>query len=94
MASDRGEFGLAGEALEDVPSVEECAQKCELDERCFQYSYHDGICGIGMSVRYGDEKMPDEGGNWSSGWNLTRLATWISEQEPCGRITYPIQGPE
>jgi hypothetical protein len=93
QASDKGEFGKTGGVLKEAASFKECARSCEYDDHCFQYSHHGNKCHLGMSVRFGDAKLPDEEGKWSSGWNMTRLANWISQQVPCGNIEFPVQKP-
>ncbi|KAG9231123.1 hypothetical protein BJ875DRAFT_517942 [Amylocarpus encephaloides] len=91
QASDPGEFGQTGGVLKETASFEDCIQACEDDEKCFQYSHHGNKCHIGMSVRYGDKKKADDEGKWYSGWNMTRLADWISKQPHCDKIEFPVQ---
>jgi hypothetical protein len=91
QASDKGEFGKTGGVLKKTASFEDCALACVHDDGCFQYSHHGKRCHWGMSVRFGDEKSPDEEGKWSSAWNMTRLVDWISQQQPCGNVEFPMQ---
>ncbi|KAL2062592.1 hypothetical protein VTL71DRAFT_5664 [Oculimacula yallundae] len=88
LASERGDFGRTGGVQSEATSLEECTKACEIDEKCFQYSFHGHNCSIGRSVRFGREREPDKEGSWQSGWNLTRLADWSKEQPPCSNITF------
>ena len=83
LASDPGEFGKTGGVLVDVGSFEQCAEACQADVKCLQYSHHGNRCHIGMSVRLGYEKKADNEEIWQSGWHRTRLDDWISSQVPC-----------
>ncbi|TVY39000.1 hypothetical protein LOCC1_G006871 [Lachnellula occidentalis] len=91
VASDTGEFGKTGGVKSDAISFEDCAQACEANQDCFQYSHHGITCNIGMSVRLGYEKEADQEGTWRSGWNKTRLADWASKQPTCKTATFPKQ---
>ncbi|KAG9229918.1 hypothetical protein BJ875DRAFT_409922 [Amylocarpus encephaloides] len=91
LASDEGEFRKTGGVLSKTSSFEECAQACEDDEKCFQYSHHGKECYIGMSVRFGDTKEADNEGKCRSGWNMSRLSNWLSRQPVCERIEFPVQ---
>ncbi|TVY40953.1 hypothetical protein LSUB1_G003109 [Lachnellula subtilissima] len=91
VASDPGEFGKTGGVESNAASFEDCAQACEANKECFQYSHHGDICYIGMSVRLGYKKEVDQEGTWRSGWNKTRLADWASKQPICKSITFPKQ---
>ncbi|KAN0089971.1 glycosyltransferase family 31 protein [Hyaloscypha variabilis] len=82
LASDPGEFGKTGGVFVEAVSFEKCAQACEDDVKCLQYSHHGNRCHIGMSIRLGHKKV-DEEGIWQSGWNKTRLDNWISIQGHC-----------
>lgn len=91
LASDPGEFGKTGGVSVETPLFEECVRLCAADTNCFQYVHHGHTCYIGMSVRLGFKKEPDEEGIWRSGWNKTRLTEWISTQPVCDQITFPQQ---
>jgi hypothetical protein len=87
LASDPGEFGKTGGVAVEAGSFRECAQACEADPQCLQYVHHGQTCNIGMSVRRGHKKnKADMGGKWRSGWNITRLADWMSREDCIARL--------
>ncbi|EPE35713.1 hypothetical protein GLAREA_05050 [Glarea lozoyensis ATCC 20868] len=91
LAADKGEFGKTGGVKKVAATFEECKSACEGDEDCFQFSWHGGKCFVGRSVRFGEERIPDEGGEWTSGWSLTRLESWMGRQEGCDGVEWPGQ---
>jgi len=92
LAADPGEFGKTGGVSSNTTSFENCAQACEANRKCFQYSHHGQTCNIGMSVRLGYEKESDGEEIWRSGWNKKRLDRWVSRQPKCDHVTFPEQG--
>lgn len=43
-------------------------------------------------ITFGVKKNPGENGKqWHSTWNKTRIAAWVSEQSRCGTIKYPFE---
>lgn len=91
LSSDPGEFGKTGGVSSETATFEQCAQACEEDTNCFQYSHHGGTCQIGMSVRLGSERKADDDGIWQSGWHKTRLNDWAAKQPVCDEVIYPIK---
>jgi hypothetical protein len=90
MAWDKGEVGKSGGIEHDASTFEECAEACETDERCLQYQLHGRKCFLGLTVRHGRAKAPEDGQNWRSGWNENRIRSWVLQQPPCDDVKFPV----
>ena len=66
-------------------SFENCEAACaELDE-CFQFRYHDGVCGIGHTIKHGvmTGEEDDEEMSVYSGWRVDKIREWVKDQGDC-----------
>lgn len=86
-----GIFGLT-EGLEvEAGTFAECAQACDTNQKCFQYMHLNRTCSLGMSIRLGFERKPEDGKVWRSGWHKQRIAAWLRKQPSCNKIMFPSQ---
>ncbi|XXG96377.1 hypothetical protein Hte_002659 [Hypoxylon texense] len=77
-------------------SFEHCRKLCDSIAKCFQFSFHDGICAYSKSFTLGKpkptekmEKTEKDGQRWTSGWNVRRIQDWVEKQGSCKEPVWP-----
>lgn len=81
-----------GETIQDVKSSEECTDLCAKNEKCLQSKFDGWECKLGTNVfLMGVQKQPDESKTYESHWNTTRIAQWVKNHKPCGKLEFPYQ---
>ncbi|KAI1332861.1 glycosyltransferase family 31 protein [Xylariaceae sp. FL0255] len=91
-------------------SSENCAKVCESEpfkvdadddekrrnRRCFQYRWHDDVCCIASSFRFGKPRpKPEEDSKtkWTSGWYMEGINDWIDVMGSCDRPAWKTPEP-
>lgn len=67
-------------------SFEHCRRACEADGKCFQFSFGDGVCAFGESMKVG-KPVPGKGN--MAGWDVDKIQGWVAEHETCEEVLWP-----
>ena len=79
-------------AIGNMTTVEECRAACKAREDCLQSRFNGSECNLGTKkIMIGEKKQNKDGKQWHSSWNKTRIAEWVSKQDPCHDIKFPFQ---
>lgn len=81
-----------GSIVQDVSSAKECRDLCISHEKCFQSKFDGSDCTLGTKYfSMGYQKLPDGSQRWESYWNVTRIAKWVEDRQPCSKLEFPYQ---
>lgn len=67
-------------------SFEHCRRACEADAKCFQFSFGDGVCAFGESMKVG---APAPGKGNMAGWDVDKIKGWVEEHDSCPEVLWP-----
>lgn len=67
-------------------SFEHCRRACEADAKCFQFSFGEGVCAFGESMKVGG---PVPGKGHMAGWDVDKIKGWVGEHEKCEEVRWP-----
>jgi hypothetical protein len=77
---DLGEFEMSNKLYE---SYDRCSEGCKEDAACLQFSFTEGKCGFGASVKLGERRESKDGVSMRSGWHLDKIANFKAKNSPC-----------
>lgn len=81
----------------NATSAAECTAACDAEPKCLNSVYQAGYkgteCHLGTDkVMLGEDRREENGEEtWTSRWNTTRIAEWVTEQDACENIQWPSQ---
>lgn len=85
-----------GEYTEDEKqahlSFDHCRKACEMQDKCMQFNYGKGICGLSTAVRFGNPaQVNDKDSYWNmkAGWMVERIKKWAKDHDNCGPVKFP-----
>ncbi|KAF9889496.1 hypothetical protein FE257_007206 [Aspergillus nanangensis] len=78
-------FSSEGSEVEvfEADTVEDCAEECDLDILCLQFSIHNGTCSTSHAVMRGVARQ-----GVRSGWMESRIRARVSEIDSCPETEY------
>ena len=68
-------------------SFEDCGKACVEQDRCFQYTFRDGVCGFSYSYRLGYRRKPEDGKNFKSGFAVEKIKKYV-EANTCEEVEW------
>ena len=68
-------------------SVGDCKKACEEQERCWQYVFHNSVCGFSYSFRLGHKREKEDQGSFTSGFMVERIKKYV-DKERCEKIEW------
>lgn len=75
-----GRFEMSNQLYD---SYDRCSEGCKEDDGCLQFSFTEGKCGFGTSVKLGERRESQDGVSMRSGWHLDKIAKFKAKNSPC-----------
>ena len=72
-------------------SFRDCREACVASNDCFQFRFHNSICGIHRSIKHGEptKREWNEEERSMSGWDVAKIKAWVKSHDKCGAIQWP-----
>lgn len=72
-------------------SFEDCGAACLARGDCFQYRFHNGICGMQHSFKHGHPTPGSDNAQdrYESGWDVKNILKWVKAHDKCPPVRWP-----
>lgn len=89
VKGDRQKPDSKQSALEKVAyrSADDCRKACEEQARCWQYLFHNSVCGFSFSFRLGHKREKEDQGRFASGFMVDKIKKYM-EENTCEKIEW------